>query len=135
HLRPDAGVLMIRSSQRAFSAGADLRLMRDCLAGAQQAQDDMVEMVRRMQRLYDRLVLLPQVVVAEIGSAALGGGLELALACDLRIAAEEAALGFPEVQLGLLPGAGGTQRLTRLCGPGIARRLVLTAEKITGKQS
>ena len=58
----------------------------------------------------------PQVTIAEIGGAALGGGLELALACDLRIAAVEAKLGLPEARLGLIPGAGGTQRLTRLCG-------------------
>ena len=62
----------------------------------------------------------------------MGGGLELALACDLRIAANEAKLGLPEVRLGLIPGAGGTQRLTRLCGPSLAKRLILGAEIIDG---
>jgi enoyl-CoA hydratase/carnithine racemase len=95
----------------------------------------MVETVRRMQRLYDRIEALPQVTIAEIGGTAFGGGFELALACDLRIAAETASVGLPEAGLGLLPGAGGTQRLTRLAGPGIARRLILTAEVLDGRQA
>ena len=65
----------------------------------------------------------------------MGGGLELALACDLRVAAAEAKLGLPEVRLGLLPAAGGTQRLTRLCGQGIAKRLILGAEVIDGAEA
>jgi len=132
--RQDVGVLLIRSSQRIFSAGADLKLMRDCFA-TEDGPDRMIETVRRMQRLYDRIEALPQVVVAEIGGAAHGGGFELALACDLRIAAESAPLGLPEARLGLLPGAGGTQRLSRLAGPGVARRLILTAEVVTGAQA
>ncbi len=75
--------------------------------------------------MFRRLASLPQVTLAEIGGAALGGGLELALCCDLRIAAHEAKLGLPEVGLGLIPGLGGTQRLTRLVGAGIASRLIL----------
>jgi enoyl-CoA hydratase len=69
---------------------------------------------------------------AELGGAALGGGFELALSCDLRIAANEAKLGLPEVRLGLIPGAGGTQRLTRLLGKGLANRLILGAEVVDG---
>lgn len=65
----------------------------------------------------------------------MGGGLELALACDLRVAAAEAKLGLPEVSLGLLPGAGGTQRLTRLCGRGIASRMILGAEIVDGSEA
>lgn len=132
--QPEVGVLVVRSSQRTFSAGADLKLMRECFA-TPQGPDDMVETVRRMQRLYDRIESLPQVVIAEIGGSALGGGFELALACDLRVAAEDISLGLPEARLGLLPGAGGTQRLTRLCGPGVARRLILTAEVVSGSQA
>jgi enoyl-CoA hydratase/carnithine racemase len=70
--------------------------------------------------------------LAEIGGAALGGGFELALSCDLRIAAAEAKIGLPEVKLGLIPGAGGTQRLTRLVGRGLASRLILMAETVDG---
>ena len=88
-----------------------------------------------MQDLYRRIENLPQVTVAEIGGAALGGGLELALACDLRVASTEATLGLPEARLGLLPGAGGTQRLTRLCGPGVARRIILGAEIVNGRKA
>jgi len=124
-------VLHIRSDQRVFSAGADLALIRNCFA-TPEGPDAMTDVVRDMQRLYDRLEAAPLTILAEIGAAALGGGLELALACDLRIAALEATLGLPEASLGLLPGAGGTQRLTRLCGPGVAKRLILGAEVVDG---
>jgi len=130
----DIAVLLIRSSQRTFSAGADLKLMRDCFA-TEDGPNLMIETVRRMQRLFDRIEALPQVVIAEIGGAAHGGGFELALACDLRVAGDSALLGLPEARLGLLPGAGGTQRLSRLAGPGVARRLILMAEVITGAQA
>ncbi len=88
--------------------------------------------VAGIQRLYRRIEQLSQVTIAEIGGAAMGGGLELALACDLRIAATDAKLGLPETRLGLIPGAGGTQRLTRLCGRSVAARLILGAEIIDG---
>jgi enoyl-CoA hydratase/carnithine racemase len=127
-------VLHLRSDQRVFSAGADLALIRQCFA-TPQGPDAMTDVVRDMQRLYDRLEAAPLTTLAEIGAAALGGGLELALACDLRIAALEATLGLPEASLGLLPGAGGTQRLTRLCGPGVAKRLIFGAEVIDGAQA
>jgi enoyl-CoA hydratase len=130
----DIAALLIRSSQRTFSAGADLKLMRDCFA-TEDGPGRMIETVRRMQRLFDRIEALPQVVIAEIGGAAHGGGFELALACDLRVAGDSAPLGLPEARLGLLPGAGGTQRLSRLAGPGVARRLILMAEVITGAQA
>jgi enoyl-CoA hydratase/carnithine racemase len=92
----------------------------------------MYSYVAGIQRLYARIERLPQVTLAEIGGAAMGGGFELALACDLRIAANEAKIGLPEVRLGLIPGAGGTQRLTRLCGPALASRLILGAEILDG---
>jgi enoyl-CoA hydratase len=127
----EVSVLHIRSNQKAFCAGADLALMRSCFA-TPEGTDVMVEVVRRMQRVFERIEAAPLVTLAEIGGAALGGGLELALACDLRVAALEATLGLPEVRLGLVPGAGGTQRLTRLCGRGIASRLILGGEVIDG---
>ncbi len=127
-------VLHLRSDQKVFCAGADLALMRSCFAGAD-GPDVMLEVVVRKQRLYARIESAPLVSIAEIGGAALGGGLELALACDLRIAAQEASLGLPEAQLGLVPGAGGTQRLTRLCGAGTARRLILGAEIVEGAEA
>lgn len=129
--RSDWHVLHVRSDQKVFCAGADLRQMQERFLAAD-GPDTMRAYVAAIQRLYARIEALPQVTIAEIGGAALGGGLELVLACDLRIAAAEAKLGLPEARLGLLPGAGGTQRLTRLCGRGIAMRLILGAEVIDG---
>jgi enoyl-CoA hydratase/carnithine racemase len=126
--------LLLRSSARAFCAGADLALMRSRFESGE-GRAKMIAFVREIQRVYARLERLPQVTIAEIGGAALGGGLELALACDLRIAAEEARLGLPEAGLGLLPGAGGTQRLTRIAGEAVAKRLILRAEVVTGARA
>jgi len=75
------------------------------------------------------------VSLAEIDGAAMGGGYELALGCDLRIAADEAKLGLPEVGLGLLPGGGGTQRLTWIAGPAVAARIILTGDRVDGKSA
>jgi enoyl-CoA hydratase/carnithine racemase len=126
-------VLHVRSDLRVFCAGADLAEMRANLAdGAGAGVDAQIAAVRDIQEVLARLESLPMATVAEIGGAAMGGGLELALACDLRAAASEAKLGLPETSLGLLPGAGGTQRLTALCGPAVARRLVLGAEVLDG---
>jgi enoyl-CoA hydratase/carnithine racemase len=127
-------VLMVRSSERAFCAGADLALMRSRFASAE-GRAQMIAFVRRLQGAYARLERLPQATLAEIGGAALGGGLELALACDLRLAAEDARLGLPEARLGLLPGAGGTQRLTRIAGEALAKRLILRAEIVDGREA
>ena len=128
---PRLTVLHIRSEQKVFCAGADLKEMRARMDMADGA-DRMYAYVASIQRLYFRIEALPQVVLAEIGGAAMGGGFELALACDLRIAANEAKVGLPEARLGLIPGAGGTQRLTRLCGPALANGLILGAEVLDG---
>ena len=130
-LEASVSVLHIRSDQKVFCAGADLKEMRgrmDMVDGP----DRMYAYVAGIQRLYFRIEALPQVVLAEIGGAAMGGGFELALACDLRIAANEAKVGLPEARLGLIPGAGGTQRLTRLFGPALSKRLILGAEVLDG---
>src|SRR5450755_513264 len=128
---PRFTVLHIRSEQKVFCAGADLKEVRARMDAAD-GPDRMYVYVAGIQRLYARIEQLPQVVLAEIGGAAMGGGLELALACDLRIAAAEVKLGLPEARLGLLPGGGGTQRLTRLCGAALAARLILGAEILDG---
>jgi enoyl-CoA hydratase/carnithine racemase len=129
--RSDWKVLHLRSDLKVFSAGADLKQVHDHI-NSPDGPDRMYAYVAGVQRLYARVAKLPQVTLAEIGGAAMGGGLELALACDLRIRALEARLGLPEARLGLIPGAGGTQRLTRLCGPAVAGRLILGAEIIDG---
>lgn len=131
---PEIAVLHLRSDQEAFCAGADLVQMHSRFTTAD-GHGAMIEMVRHMQRLFKRLETEPVVTIAEIGGPAIGGGLELALACDLRVAAAEAKLGLPEIRLGLLPAAGGTQRLTRLCGQGIAKRLILGAELVEGVEA
>lgn len=132
--RRDVTVLHMRSGLAVFCAGMDLQRIRNSFAGSDGA-DAMVACVGALQRLCARLERLAQVTVAEIGAAAMGGGLELALSCDFRVAAREATLGLPETRLGLVPGAGGTQRLTNLCGRGVAERLILGAEIVDGAQA
>lgn len=131
---PAISVLRIRSERRVFSAGADLRMVAERLAKATGA-DEMKATVERFHCVYDRLAGLPVVTIAEIEGHALGGGLELALACDIRIASHDAKLGLPEAKVGLLPGAGGTQRLTRLCGEGIAARIILSGDVVNGREA
>ena len=131
---PAVSVLHLRSSSRIFCAGADLALMQR-LVSTPEGCDEMVEFIRKVQRALDRLEGIGVVTVAELGGAALGGGFELALACDLRVASKKAKLGLPEAGLGLIPGAGGTQRLTRICGENIARRIILGAEVVDGEQA
>ena len=131
---PDVAVLQVRSDQRVFCAGADLAAVKACFA-TPDGPDAMVEVVRGMQRLYERFESAPFVTLAEIDGAALGGGLELALACDLRVAAAETTLGLVESRLGLIAAGGGTQRLTRLVGPGIAKRLILAGETVDGVEA
>ncbi len=127
--RQDWNVLHLRSDQAVFCAGADLKEMLNRI-DAPNGPDRAYSYVAGIQRLFARIERLPQVTLAEIGGAAIGGGLELALACDLRIAASKAKVGLPEARLGLIPGGGGTQRLTRLCGRSVAARLILGAEII-----
>ncbi len=127
----DVRVLHIRSGLKVFCAGADLAEMRANLADRSSVEAQ-IAAVRELQAVFAHLESLPMATVAEIGGAAMGGGLELALACDLRVAATEAKLALPETRLGLVPGAGGTQRLTALCGPAVARRLILGAEVFDG---
>ena len=124
-------VLHLRSALKVFCGGADLALIRSCMA-TPQGRNEMVAIVQRMQRVFARLEAVGCVTIAELGGATVGGGFELALACDWRIAAHEARIGLPEAGLGLLAAGGGTQRLTHLVGPGIARRLILGAETVDG---
>ncbi len=127
-------LVVIRSDQRTFCAGADLSLIRsyfDEPGGIER----MVAYVRTLHRLFDRIEALPAVTLACVQGAALGGGLELALACDLRIATTTATLGLPEARVGMIPGAGGTQRLTRLAGLGAAARLILSADVVDGREA
>ena len=117
------GAPVVWGGARLFAAGADVKEMADF------GPDDIRPVVGDLGNALDALESLPFVSIAAIHGYALGGGLELALACDLRYAAEDAKLGQPEIRLGVMPGAGGTQRLTRLVGPGKARDLVYTGRQ------
>ena len=130
----ESRVIRITSGLRVFSAGGDIKEFASRLdlpdAGAMLADEALA-----YQRLFARIEALPQVSVAEIQGVAAGGGMELALACDLRIASTKARLGLPEVGLGLLPSAGGTQRMTRLIGRGRAMRLICGAELVAAGEA
>lgn len=130
--REDWSVLLVRSNQRIFSAGADLKQIAENFSQPMEAQ---LDVGRGYQKLFHRIQQIRMTTLAEIGGRALGGGLELALACDLRIASRNAKMGLPEVTLGLIPGAGGTQRLTWLCGRANACRLILSGEVITADEA
>lgn len=123
---PDAAraLVLTGSGERAFSAGADITEL-DGISGPAAR-----EQMRFGQGVFDRLEALPIVVVAAINGVALGGGLELAMAADVRIAAPGAVLGQPEITLENLPGWGGTQRLPRLIGRGLATELILTGAAV-----
>lgn len=127
-------LVVLRSAQRAFSAGADLSLIRSYFEAPDGAAA-MVAYVSTLHQLFDRIEALPAVTLACINGHALGGGFELALACDLRIACHSAGLGLPEARVGMIPGAGGTQRLPRLAGLGVAKQLILSAEVVGGEQA
>ncbi len=126
--------IVIRSDQKCFCAGADLALIRGFFEqkGGTQA---MVDYVTSLHKLFNRIEALKAVTIACINGPALGGGLELALSCDLRIATYGSKIGLPEARVGMIPGAGGTQRLTRLCGPGVSARLILGGEVVDGKEA
>jgi enoyl-CoA hydratase len=132
--RDDWRVLLVRSNQKIFSAGGDIKQYAGRLE-REDAGELLAEEAAYYQKLFARISKLPQVSIAEIGGVAAGGGMELALACDLRIADENVKLGLPEVSVGLLPAGGGTQRMTALCGRGAALRLIGLAELVTGREA
>jgi enoyl-CoA hydratase/carnithine racemase len=122
--RADIGALVVWGGPRIFAAGADIKAMADWSA------HEVRPSVEALGDACDLLEELPKPVIAAVNGFALGGGLELALACDLRYLGADAKVGQPEIRLGVIPGAGGTQRLTQLVGPGLARRLVYTGEQM-----
>lgn len=117
------------AGNRAFVAGADIAQMVELDPTAAQS------FARRGQAAFERLEALSFPVIAAVNGFALGGGLELALACDLIVAAANAELGQPEINLGILPGFGGTQRLIRRVGPGMARWLIFTGKRIAADEA
>jgi enoyl-CoA hydratase len=125
-----AHALVITSSLDGyFAAGADIKHMRVLDAAGFEAYGV------HMRRVFARITALPAVSIAAIDGLALGGGLELALACTLRIGSARARLGLPEIKLGLIPGAGGTQRLPRLVGRGRALDILLTGRQVAAEEA
>jgi enoyl-CoA hydratase len=127
--RDDVGGVILTGAGRAFIAGADISELtgKSALEGKRLA--------RRGQEIFRRFETSPKPTVAAVNGFALGGGCELAMACHIRIAAEAAKFGQPEVKLGLIPGYGGTQRLPRLVGRGRALQLLLTGEMIDAQEA
>ncbi|WP_174226315.1 enoyl-CoA hydratase-related protein [Brevibacillus sp. HB1.1] len=122
-------VVIVKAEGRAFSAGADLKERRTL------AEQQVRRNVRKIRDVFTALERLPQPTIAMINGFAFGGGFELALACDFRYAVADAKMGLTEVSLGIIPGAGGTQRLSRLIGVSKAKELILTARRIQAQEA
>jgi enoyl-CoA hydratase/carnithine racemase len=127
--REDVKAVVVYGGERVFAAGNDVKEMADM------SHADMVERSGPLQSAVTAVAQIPKPVVAAVTGYALGGGCELALAADLRFAADNATFGQPEVLLGIIPGAGGTQRLTRLVGPSKAKDLIFTGRFVKADEA
>ena len=127
--RDDVKAVVVYGGERVFAAGADIKEM------AAMSHTDMVKRSGGLQSAFTAVARIPKPVVAAVTGYALGGGCELALCADLRIAADDATLGQPEILLGIIPGAGGTQRLTRLVGPSRAKELIFSGRFVKAEEA
>ncbi|MFD7320150.1 enoyl-CoA hydratase/isomerase family protein [Streptomyces sp. NPDC059875] len=127
--RDDVRAVILYGGEKVFAAGADIKEMQVMDHAA------MVKRSRALQDSFTAIARIPKPVVAAITGYALGGGCELALCADYRIAADNAKLGQPEILLGLIPGAGGTQRLSRLVGPSKAKDLIFTGRMVKADEA
>ncbi|MYS19764.1 short chain enoyl-CoA hydratase [Streptomyces sp. DvalAA-14] len=127
--RSDVRAVVVWGGDKVFAAGADIKEMQTM------SYEGMVDRSRGLQDAFTAVARIPKPVVAAVNGYALGGGCELALCADFRIAAEDAKLGQPEILLGLIPGAGGTQRLARLVGPSRAKDLIFTGRMVTAAEA
>ncbi|TQJ51597.1 enoyl-CoA hydratase-related protein [Phycicoccus sp. SLBN-51] len=127
--RRDVAAVIIYGGEKVFAAGADIKEMETM------SYTDMVFHSRRLQSAFSAVARIPKPTVAAITGYALGGGCELTLTCDFRVAARNAKLGQPEVLLGVIPGAGGTQRLARLVGPAKAKDLVYSGRFVSADEA
>lgn len=123
------GAVIITGTGKAFQTGADIEEL------SQMSPLEILQWNQGVVENFEALEKMRQPVIAAINGYALGGGLELALACTIRIAADSAKMGLPEVKIGILPGAGGTQRLPRLIGKGLAAEMILTGEMIDAQEA
>ena len=122
--------VIITGGDEIFCAGADIGEIQGAISAEAAYQH-----AREFQILFDQVESLPQPVIAAVSGYALGGGCELALACDFRIASETARFGLPEIKIGAFPGGGGTQRLSRLIGVAKAKEMILTGDPITAQEA
>ncbi len=127
--RDDVRSVIIYGGEKIFAAGADIKEMADM------SYTDMARLSRQLQAACTAVARIPKPVVAAVTGYALGGGCELALSADIRVAADSAVLGQPEILLGIIPGAGGTQRLSRLVGPSKAKDLVFTGRFVKSDEA
>ena len=127
--RGDVRAVIVYGGEKVFAAGADVKEM------ATMSYADMAPVARRLSACFGALSEIPKPTVAAITGYALGGGMEVALGCDRRIAGDNAKLGQPEILLGVIPGGGGTQRLARLVGPSRAKDLILTGRMVTADEA
>src|SRR5882757_4799708 len=127
--RDDVKAVVIYGGERVFAAGADVKEM------AGMSHTDMIKRSSGLTSAFTAVARIPKPVVAAITGYALGGGCELALCADIRIAADNAVLGQPEVLLGIIPGAGGTQRLSRLVGPSRAKDIIFTGRFVKADEA
>jgi enoyl-CoA hydratase/carnithine racemase len=127
--RDDVKAVVIYGGERVFAAGADVKEM------AAMSYADMIKRSHRLTGAFTAVARIPKPVVAAVTGYALGGGCELALCADIRIAADDATLGQPEILLGIIPGAGGTQRLTRLVGPSRAKDIIFTGRFVKAEEA
>jgi enoyl-CoA hydratase/carnithine racemase len=127
--RDDVKAVVVYGGERVFAAGADVKEMADM------SYVDMVARGGKLQSAFTAVARIPKPVVAAVTGYALGGGCELALCADIRIAGEGATLGQPEILLGIIPGAGGTQRLTRLVGPAKAKDIIFTGRFVKAEEA
>lgn len=123
-------VVLTGSGDKAFVAGGDISIMQKA-----ESYLDVMHGLPAGQQITSNIENFPKPVVARINGIALGGGTELALACDIRVAVDTAIMGVPEITLGIIPGYGGTQRLPRIVGVGMAKKLVLTGEHIKAEEA
>jgi enoyl-CoA hydratase len=125
---PEVAVVVLTGSDKAFAAGADIKAMKD-MSYMQMYQNDFVT------KDWERIVTFRKPTIAAVAGFALGGGCELAMMCDFILAADNAKFGQPEINLGILPGAGGTQRLTRFIGKSKAMEMVLTGRMMDAQEA
>ena len=128
-MRKDVSAVIIYGGEKVFAAGADIKEMQPM------SYTDMVDRSAALQASLTAIARIPKPTVAAITGYALGAGCELALACDFRVAADTAKLGQPEVLLGVIPGAGGTQRLSRLIGPARAKDIIFTGRFVPAEEA